>query len=106
MKRRALQLGLALVATTLTLEVCLQIAAWIAQQRVDGMDPADAAPQAITILCVGDSHTWGAGVEPQGNYPAQLGAALEKRYPGRPRFTTDTSRSGSRRRSSGIGRIS
>ncbi len=84
MKRLALQLSLALVVTAVTLEVCLQVAAWFAQQRVDGWVAAGgAAPQAFTILCVGDSHTWGAGVEPHENFPAQLEAALARRYPDR-----------------------
>jgi lysophospholipase L1-like esterase len=83
-KRLGLQLSLALVVTIVTLEVCLQLAAWVAQIRSGQSGPADLAnPQAINILCVGDSHTWGAGVEAHQNYPAQLETTLARRYPDR-----------------------
>ena len=79
MKRLAAKLSIALLATLLTLEVCLQLASWLAAS--DGPPVSGPDGDEIVILCVGDSHTWGAGVSPEDNYPSQLGAALEVRFP-------------------------
>jgi hypothetical protein len=77
----AAKLSIAVVASLLTLELCLQVASWLARE---GDDPVTGpAGDEIAILCVGDSHTFGAGVSPEDNYPSQLQAALDARFPDR-----------------------
>jgi len=83
MTRGALKLLVALLAALLTLELGLQLASWLA--RGDGADRAsgtDPGGDPMRILCVGDSHTYGQGVERAQAYPAQLQRALEARHPG------------------------
>lgn len=82
MRRLATKIAIAVVASLLTLELCLQGASWLAQI---GDEPTARHTDEIAILCVGDSHTWGAGVAPEENYPSQLQAALTARFP-RQRF--------------------
>jgi lysophospholipase L1-like esterase len=45
--------------------------------------PVDASPGKQMILCLGDSVTYGYGVDDAHTYPALLQAALEREYPGR-----------------------
>jgi hypothetical protein len=73
--------GTLLVALLLALgaEFALQIAARFAPDR---STPWRSGAQ-VRILCVGDSHTFGAGVEPEESYPAQLQALLDERAAGR-----------------------
>ena len=45
--------------------------------------PVDPSQGKKVVLCLGDSVTYGYGVEDAHTYPAQLQAALERKYPGR-----------------------
>jgi len=66
-----LVLGLALT------EGLLQTASTMVSDRAAGDGSGSA-----TILCVGDSHTYGSGVEPEQSYPARLQAELDQEAPG------------------------
>jgi len=77
--RLAAKISLAIVVSLLTLELCLQLASWIAPSERDAAASVDE--DGTRILCVGDSHTFGAGVFPKDNYPSQLHAVLDARYP-------------------------
>lgn len=70
--KRLLYLALLLAATVLLLETALQIGHAIV---VFSQPPADstAAESEATVLCIGDSYTFGVGASsPEGSYPAQL----------------------------------
>jgi len=77
------RIALAVVVSLLTLELGLQVASWIARSHQASQALASAEADEVVILCVGDSHTWGAGVERDASYPAQLETALRARYPRR-----------------------
>ena len=64
-------------------EAFLQVASAIASRAGARGTPDSAAPDAITILCVGDSHTYGLPLPSEQSYPAQLEARLSERHPGR-----------------------
>ena len=74
------KLALALVATLLALEVGLQALAGLGRLGLFDRGSLEAGSEA-TILCLGDSHTFGAGVLLEHAYPAQLELALRKRHP-------------------------
>ena len=74
---------MALLVGLLAGELFLQIASFIASRAGARGDAASAAADAITILCVGDSHTYGLPLPPEESYPAQLEARLSERHPGR-----------------------
>jgi lysophospholipase L1-like esterase len=44
--------------------------------------PVDTNPGKETILCLGDSITYGYGVDDAHSYPARLQAALDRKFPG------------------------
>jgi lysophospholipase L1-like esterase len=68
----------ALVITLVAAEAILQLAALFAGGREEGW-----APEARhRILCVGDSHTYGAMVKPAEAYPARLQRLLDEQAPG------------------------
>lgn len=76
------RIGLALVVALLAGELFLQAASLVARgwgSRATAPDGSDA----ITLLCVGDSHTYGLPLPPEQSYPAQLEARLSERHPGR-----------------------
>ncbi|MFP6629638.1 MAG: GDSL-type esterase/lipase family protein [Myxococcota bacterium] len=77
--RLAAKISLAIGVSLLTLELCLQLASWVAPSEKDAAASVDEG--GTRILCVGDSHTFGAGVFPKDNYPSQLQAVLDARYP-------------------------
>lgn len=77
--RLAAKISLAIGVSLLTLELCLQLASWVAPSQKDTAASVDEG--GTRILCVGDSHTFGAGVFPKDNYPSQLQAVLDARYP-------------------------
>jgi len=56
-------------------EAALQAGGVLAGRRVTALSD----PEAPVILCLGDSHTYGAGVEEQEAYPARLEALLRER---------------------------
>jgi hypothetical protein len=81
--RRRLLFGLVVVlACLVAMELTLQGAAWVVAQNVSRAGSAEVG-DAITILCVGDSHTYGLPLPPEESYPAQLEAALAERHPNR-----------------------
>lgn len=73
--RAALGLVLALAAV----EAALQLASLWTGSRSEAWQPG----AAVRILCVGDSHTYGGGVERDEAYPGQLQRLLDARAPGR-----------------------
>ena len=74
---------MALLVALLAGEAFLQVASLIASRAGARGEAGSAAPHAITILCVGDSHTYGLPLPPEQSYPAQLEARLSERHPGR-----------------------
>lgn len=78
MRRNLLRVGLAIAVTLIVLEAILQMASLVVRQsRSAGRDSAESE-RSITILCVGDSHTYGAGVPRSHSYPAQLQQQLNQ----------------------------
>ncbi len=69
---------LALLLSLVSAELILQVASFLAPDR-SGSWSSEAETR---ILCVGDSHTWGAGVERDQTYPAQLQSFLDQEKPG------------------------
>ncbi|MEE2673375.1 MAG: GDSL-type esterase/lipase family protein [Myxococcota bacterium] len=78
-----LRIGLALLVALVAGEVFLQAASFVASRTGARGSARPAAPGAVTILCVGDSHTYGLPLPPEESYPAQLEARLSERHPGR-----------------------
>ncbi len=76
--RGLLLAGLALVLSLATLETTLQLASLFVSDRSGGWDPEAER----RVLCVGDSHTWGAMVERHESYPARLQERLDELEPG------------------------
>ncbi|HEY8156156.1 MAG TPA: GDSL-type esterase/lipase family protein [Myxococcota bacterium] len=80
-RRLARGAGLALgilLAALLLLELSLQLASRFVGDRTG----AWRAGATLRVLCVGDSHTYGALVRREESFPAQLGRLLEQREPG------------------------
>ena len=77
-KAAAFLAGAVLLATGL--ELALRISGGFYAARL----PGPAAETAYTVLCVGDSFTFGAGAPEGSSYPVQLEAVLKERFPGRP----------------------
>lgn len=70
------RLALALAAFLITLEVVLQIGAFVAAIALD----RPAQPGRAGVLCLGDSYTYGIGAtSPEASYPGQLRARLHER---------------------------
>jgi lysophospholipase L1-like esterase len=63
------------------LELALEAAAPLVQRAMLRRDPTPSPDAPLTILCVGDSNTYGLYV-PQWSYPAQLLARLRPRFRG------------------------
>jgi hypothetical protein len=59
-------------------ELILQMGSLFARDR----ERTSAATTARRVLCVGDSHTYGAMVAPEESYPGQLQRLLDERAPG------------------------
>ncbi len=72
---------MALLVALLAGELFLQAASFIASRAGARGDAAAADADAITILCVGDSHTYGLPFPAEESYPAQLEARLSERHP-------------------------
>ncbi len=81
MKRTLRQALIAFLATLLVIEVVLQLASLVARPLLMRRSSGDASADAITILCVGDSHTYGAPLPDEESYPSQLQVLLDERYP-------------------------
>ena len=76
---RALRNGLLIVGLALLLvEIGLQAASLFARGRSTPLRPG----ARYTVLCVGDSHTYGAGVAEHATYPAHLSRLLDAEAPG------------------------
>ena len=58
-------------------ELLLQLAALFSKSRISPLRPE----ATVRVLCVGDSHTYGAGVPEDEAYPAQLQAQLDAEQP-------------------------
>jgi lysophospholipase L1-like esterase len=67
-----------LVSVIVLAEGGLQIASLLTRDRSAGW--RDGATQRI--LCIGDSHTYGAGVDPRQSYPGHLQRVLDEAEPG------------------------
>jgi len=67
-----------LMAFLVVLEIVLQLA-HLALRPTSSRNPKPATQNLPTILCLGDSHTYGAGVDAADSYPAQLGKKLAAR---------------------------
>ena len=86
MKRLVARFGFALLAVLVCAELFLQAASWLTRSvgRRDSLEDAVAgARNSETILCVGDSHTFGLPLPQEESYPAQLEVVLAQRHPGR-----------------------
>jgi lysophospholipase L1-like esterase len=68
----------AIVAALVVVELSLQVVALFARGREGAWRPG----AVDRVLCVGDSHTYGAGVRPEEAYPAQLETFLDVVAPG------------------------
>ena len=80
--QRALLLCFGLVVGVLLLEGALRVAALVIPPRLErAAAPVEElpVPGETRVLCIGDSHTYGVGVEPAESYPAQLEAVLRAR---------------------------
>jgi lysophospholipase L1-like esterase len=83
MKRVLRQAIVAVAITVIALELALQLASLFAEPLFARTSVIPGSPDAITILCVGDSHTYGAPLPEEESYPSQLQELLERRYPSR-----------------------
>ncbi len=72
---------IALLGSAVAAELTLQIAAAFAGGRTARDSGALPAEDVITILSVGDSHTFGLPLPEEESYPAQLEVALADRHP-------------------------
>jgi hypothetical protein len=79
MRRRirsvAAVLAVGVVAIAVIAEVSLQVAAALSSDRSGSASDGTAS---FRILALGDSHTYGAGVENEESYPSQLQLFLDK----------------------------
>jgi len=73
---------IAVVGSAVAAELTLQLAGAIAAQWGSRGESALSEEGVITILSVGDSHTFGLPLPEEDSYPAQLEVALAKRHPG------------------------
>lgn len=80
MGRRLLRAAGIVFVSLVALEVLLQLAGIFVRGSLDRA--VVGRPDSVRILCVGDSHTFGAGVSREESYPAQLAARLADRHPG------------------------
>jgi hypothetical protein len=84
LKRLAARILLALLVGLLSGELFLQAAALVVRSVSARAGNARASGQGeTTILCVGDSHTYGLPLPAAESYPAQLEARLGERHPER-----------------------
>jgi len=88
LKRLALRVGLALLVALVSAELFLQAASWLAHSvglrgSLENAVAAAGAREIVTILCIGDSHTYGLPLPQAESYPAQLEVALAERHPDR-----------------------
>jgi len=77
--RTAAAVAFSCLLLLLGIEAALQVAALLAPDRAGVWRPG----AEVRVLCVGDSHTFGAGVPAAESYPAHLQVLLDQRAPGR-----------------------
>jgi hypothetical protein len=85
-RRRLGLVSLAIIAFLVGSEIALQIFGLGARIWLDGRADGSASTgtaATITLLCVGDSHTYGAPLPRIDSYPSQLEAKLRSEYPDR-----------------------
>lgn len=73
--------GVALVGSLVAAELTLQVLAAVAARTVDRGQEAWIGEEGITVLSLGDSHTFGLPLPAEESYPAQLEAALRRHHP-------------------------
>jgi lysophospholipase L1-like esterase len=78
--KRVLRVLLQIVVTA---ELTLQLLGLLLPDWSSRAGELSGASDAATILCVGDSHTYGAPLPPEESYPAQLQSLLDARAGGR-----------------------
>ena len=83
MLRRIGLLVMAFAIFLICTEAGLQLLGWRARATHAERGSAAGGPVDFTILCVGDSHTFGGGVSEPESYPAQLARRLTELYPER-----------------------
>jgi len=76
-----LALAVGLLSSLVLAELVLQLAAAVASPLAQREAQASPDGEAVTILSVGDSHTYGLPLPREDAYPAQLEAALTARHP-------------------------
>ena len=76
-----LAVGVGLLASLVLAELALQLAAAVAGPLAQREAQASPDGEALTVLSVGDSHTYGLPLPREDAYPAQLEAALTARHP-------------------------
>lgn len=80
---RTLRLAAAVAFSGLLLLLGAEAALWIASRFAPDRSTGWRPGALVRVLCVGDSHTFGAGVDVYESYPAQLQALLDADSPGR-----------------------
>jgi lysophospholipase L1-like esterase len=85
LKYYVLRLSVALVMLFVTLEIGLQVASYVLPRFLLRSDDERGEAPGLTILCVGDSHTFGAPLPSEDAYPAQLKERLNAAH-GNQRF--------------------
>lgn len=75
--------AIAVLTFLLSCEILLQILGLGARAGFWLRSDSEAAPDAITILAVGDSHAYGAPLPREDAFPAQLEALLSREFPER-----------------------
>ena len=83
MRRRIGLVTLAIFAFAIGSELALQLMGLGARMWLDLRPAKVVSAQTITLLCVGDSHTYGASLPPEDSYPSQLEMLLERSFPER-----------------------
>lgn len=82
-RRRCARILFVLFLTVAAMELSLQAAALVVRVLSPRGFSAAGDGSVITVLCVGDSHTYGLPLPQEDSYPAQLERALAERYPER-----------------------
>jgi lysophospholipase L1-like esterase len=79
------RLGCSLLVALVTLEICLRLAGWalLSLRRHEADLQMAQEPGAFRMLHIGESTTFGLGVQPEEAYPAILARILEQRRPER-----------------------
>lgn len=67
-RRRSVRVALRILLALASCELTLRLGAWLVERHV----PSAAASPDASILCIGDSNTFGVGAPPGRSYPDQL----------------------------------